>query len=127
MLFETLRHEPETIGNGSIKPCSFKMLNDYVNPILTDLDPEQGIEDQYKRKHNQVFCWRFLRSVSFLDQGTFQVKKKDSNRIDVFNGNVETIATAIQSQAPKPGKKEESEMKEPEVKLADLKTEEVSP
>ena len=95
MLFETLRHEPEVYGKDNIKPCSSKMVNDYVNPILTDLDPDQGIEDQYKRMHNQVFCWRFLRLVSFLDQSTFQVKKKDSNRIDVFNGNVETIATQI--------------------------------
>ena len=71
-------------------------LNDYVNPIMCDLDYTQDIEDQYRRKHDQTFCWKFLRAVSYLDPQSFQDKK-----MQVFNGNVEFIAQNIHQQAKK--------------------------
>lgn len=71
-------------------------LNDYVNPILYDLDPDQGIEEEYRKKHDQTFCWKFLRTVSYLDPQSFQDKK-----MQVFNGNVEFIAQSIHQQAKK--------------------------
>lgn len=59
------RHGPEKATN--VKQGPLKRLNDYVNPILADQDPDNGIEDEYKHYHQQVFCWRFLRTVSYLD------------------------------------------------------------
>lgn len=44
-----------------------KKLNDYINPLLADKDPDNGIEEEYKHKYKQAFCWRFLRAVSFID------------------------------------------------------------
>lgn len=32
----------------NVKVGQLKKLNDYVNPILTDMDPSQYIEDEYK-------------------------------------------------------------------------------
>ena len=65
-LFETLRLEDEQIGV-NLKACSSKTLNDYVNPIMQDLDPDQGVEEEFYRKKDHLFCWRFLRSVSYTD------------------------------------------------------------
>ena len=62
-MHEILRVEKDKVG-GSMKQGSLMKLNDYVNPILYDLDPEQGIEEEYRKKHDQTFCWRFLRAVS---------------------------------------------------------------
>jgi len=77
-LFETLRLPVECAGDAATidprsapKACNQKTLNHYVNPILQDMDPDQGIEDEYKQKHNQIFCWRFLRAVSYFDQSLF--------------------------------------------------------
>jgi hypothetical protein len=51
-----------------MKAGSLKKLNDYINPILADQDPDEEVEDAYKRKNDQVFCWRFLRAVAFATQ-----------------------------------------------------------
>ena len=58
-LFETLRLEDEIYSSTSeildknkLKQCSMVKLNDYVDPILTDMDPEQDVEEEYKRKHD---------------------------------------------------------------------------
>ena len=50
-------------------------MNDYMQPLLDDQAPENAIEDEYKHKHKQVFCWRFLRHVSFVDHTSIDVKK----------------------------------------------------
>lgn len=73
-LFEKLKVEEERPG--SLKQCSLKKLNDYINPILLDQDPNQGVDEDYKNKKNQAFCWRFLRAVSYVDQQNFCFKKK---------------------------------------------------
>lgn len=36
-----------------------------------DLDPEQGIEDEYKNKHNQLLSWRMLRAIAETDLKNF--------------------------------------------------------
>jgi len=58
----------------NLKAGSLKKLNDYINPILADQDPDEEVEDEYKRRHDQVFCWRFLRAVAFADQQNFNTK-----------------------------------------------------
>jgi len=63
----------------NLKHGSLKKLNDYINPILADQDPEEGVEEEYKKRHDQVFCWRFLRAVAFADQH-FHIK--------LYTGNV---------------------------------------
>ena len=93
----------------NIKKGQLKRLNDYVNPILADQDPDNCIEDEYKRKHQQVFCWRFLRTLSYIDQSTFFQKKGNAgeNKVKTFNGDVELLASQIHEQAKKREIKEE--------------------
>jgi hypothetical protein len=71
VLFDTLKVE-----NDKEKSSSYVKLNDYVNPVLGDLDPDQGIEDEYKRNHDQTFSWRFLRQASYVDHSVFMAIKK---------------------------------------------------
>jgi len=62
MLFETLKHEEEIFRltdstieldkKNALKPCSEKALNTYVNAILQDMDPDQCVEEEYKRKND---------------------------------------------------------------------------
>lgn len=110
-LFLTMRMEGEKkVRNGvdkatasNIKKGPLKRLNDYVNPVLADQDPEQCIEEEYKRKHQQVFCWRFLRTLSYIDQSTYYQKKGNAgeNKVKTFNGDVELLASQIHEQAKK--------------------------
>lgn len=46
-------------------------LSTFLVPVFMDLDPEQGIEEEYKNKHNQLFCWRTLRSLAEVDLRNF--------------------------------------------------------
>lgn len=43
------------------KKVSQRTMSSFLHPVLCDLDPAQGIEEEYKNKHNQVFVWRMLR------------------------------------------------------------------
>lgn len=43
--------EAVTAENSNIKIGQLKKLNDYINPILTDMDPSQYIEDEFKHYH----------------------------------------------------------------------------
>lgn len=43
------RHGAEKATN--VKKGPLKKLNDYVNPILADQDPDNCIEDEYKHYH----------------------------------------------------------------------------
>lgn len=83
-----------------IKKGKLKKLNDYVNPILADQDPDNCIEDEYKVKHKQLFCWRFLRTVSYIDQSMYGPVKKDT-KVKTFNGDVEQLAHLILDNAKK--------------------------
>lgn len=64
----------ELIARGEfdqVKKCSMFTLNDFIDPVLMDMDPDNDVEEEYKRKKNQIFCWRFIRTVSFIDQDSF--------------------------------------------------------
>jgi len=57
---------------------------------MQDMDPDQGVEEEFYRKKDHLFCWRFLRNVSYTDQSMFQVKK-EGKMIETFTGNVESV------------------------------------
>ena len=64
-----------------------------MEAFMCDEDPDQGVDDEYKHKNNPVFCWRFTRFVSYLDQDSIKIKYKN----DTGNGSdvteiVNTIA-----------------------------------
>ena len=90
-----------------IKQAPMKRLNEYVNPILSDIDPLNEIEEVYKSKNKQVFCWRFLRAISYIDQNNFH--KKVGTKQFYFNGNVEQLAQWIHEQAKRKEVKPEAE------------------
>lgn len=72
-LLRTLKEPKETNEPGyyNIKQGDLPTLNEYLTPVFIDMDPEQQVEDEYKRKHNQVFCWRLLRAISYIDLVNF--------------------------------------------------------
>lgn len=51
-------------------------LDNFVNRVLVDLDPDEGIEDEYKSVNDPVFSWRFLRMVSFARIEEFEKANK---------------------------------------------------
>ena len=92
----------------NLKRGSLKKLNDYINPILAEQDPEEGVEEEYKKQHDQVFCWRFLRAVTAADQQVFPIKS--------FTGDVEALANELHGRAekkPVPGHKQEEPQPSP--------------
>ena len=46
-------------------------MSKFLIPVLIDMDEDQGIEDEYKNKHNQLFSWRLLRSIAENDLKNF--------------------------------------------------------
>lgn len=81
--FQTLKPVKEKYTKGvavtsetcNIKIGQLKKVNDYINPILTDMDPSQWIEDEFKHYHQPVFCWRFQRTLIYLDQSSLIIMK----------------------------------------------------
>jgi hypothetical protein len=53
---EYLKMPKETIdeegNNVNLAPCETPAFSDYLYPILCDQDPEQGIEEEFKKKSN---------------------------------------------------------------------------
>jgi hypothetical protein len=74
-------------------------LSDYIYKVLMDLDPEQGVEDEYKNKHNQLFCWRLLRQIAYIDIGNFDLKTE--GKAKPFAGNIEEQVELLHKKAPK--------------------------
>jgi hypothetical protein len=65
-------------------------LGDYLYPLISDIDPDNGIEEAYKQKHQQLFSWRFLRLVSFLFLVNFHGKPELQKQFHKFEGSSET-------------------------------------
>jgi hypothetical protein len=51
-----------------------------VEKILTELDPSQGVEQEYMSKYNPAYCWKFFRSISFTDLSKFGVVQPDEKK-----------------------------------------------
>ena len=81
-----------------MKQGSLLKLNHYLNKILADADPENEVDDEYKNKHDQTFCWKFIRAVSHIDLTKFNnYVKKPSNLTD----EVEKLAMSVHSEGKK--------------------------
>mmetsp|Transcript_4688 Transcript_4688/g.4597 ORF Transcript_4688/g.4597 Transcript_4688/m.4597 type:complete len:402 (-) Transcript_4688:44-1249(-) len=98
------KHEIELeegeVGNDEVKTNKSEPLFDeylreptmenYLEKVYADLDPDEGIEEEYKCKKDPVYSWRLLRLVS-------------QNRIDIFsrleNIDVEKVAIEIKKEA----------------------------
>lgn len=70
-------------------------MNEYLNPIFQGLDPDEELEEEYKKKNDPTFCWKFLRAASFLPYNFKEGTKE--GRI----GNVEHVAMQIHQQSEK--------------------------
>lgn len=55
----------------NIEKAELPTISTFLQSILSDLDPDQAIEETYKTKHKPLVCWRFLRTVSFIDLVNF--------------------------------------------------------
>lgn len=64
-------------------------MSDFLNPILIDMDPEQMVEEEYKHKNDQVFTFRYLRQISFMDLINFHGKPETYKTFHKFEGNCE--------------------------------------
>ena len=107
-LFMLLKDQPDTYkvaDDGKLtglKSAKRRKLNDFMETFLGDDDPDQCIEEEYKHKKKPLFCWRFLRHVSYLDQGCINIK--------TFTGDVSEVVTAVAAESPiKQDIKEEQE------------------
>lgn len=47
--------------SADFKKAALNSMSDYIYPVLMDTDPAQLVEDEFKNRHNQLFCWRMLR------------------------------------------------------------------
>ncbi|GJP57250.1 hypothetical protein CLOM_g16276 [Closterium sp. NIES-68] len=46
-------------------------FRDFVQPLAEDMDPENGIEAEYHKTNDKVFCWRALRLAARSDIEAF--------------------------------------------------------
>lgn len=77
-------------------------ISKYLYPVLMDCDPDQGIEEDYRQKNNQVFCWRFLRTISYVDLSNFSGKADSAKRgFQKFDGNIEEQALLLHEKSVK--------------------------
>lgn len=42
-------------------------LVEYVKPVLEQMDPEAGIEEEYKLKNDKAYTWKALRLMAKKD------------------------------------------------------------
>lgn len=70
-----LRQQKDSIdaqGNSvNLKPCELPNLGEFMYYFLADQDPDQEVGEEYKKKKDQVFTWRFLRQISFIDMQNY--------------------------------------------------------
>ena len=106
-------HNNEINPSMKEKKLNMPCLSDHVYPVLLDIDPTQGIEDEYKNKHNLIFCWRMLKQISYIDLKNFattkqfphlqndSVKQEGSSggKFIPFEGNIEEQALIIHEKS----------------------------
>lgn len=99
------KQPPESIDaegkSVNVKPSDLPTMSDYLVDVLQDIDPDQGIEEAYKHKKQQVFSWRFLRQISFVDLVNFHGKPEMQKQFNKFEGNVEEQALILYSRNKK--------------------------
>jgi hypothetical protein len=97
-IYKDPNSEKELDKKHALKSGSLLKLNHYLNKVLADADPENEVEEEYKNKHNQAFCWKFIRAVSYDDLSKFNnFVKRPSN----ITGGIEKMAITIHGEAKK--------------------------
>lgn len=61
---------------------------DYVEKVLTERDPEQGVDEEFKSKLNPTFCWKYYRSITTSDLKKIE-KEKETQKDTGLKGNKE--------------------------------------
>ena len=85
-LFADLKVPQNQLIEGEVSYKRTK-VGESIEGLMEDADPESYIEPEYHRKKQQLFSWRFLNAVSYLDQSSFNVK--------TFNGDIDQVSDAI--------------------------------
>lgn len=49
------------------------------------MDPDEGVEEEYKKKNDPAFCWTFLRAASFFEYNLKEGAKERKLQV----GNIE--------------------------------------
>ena len=84
------------------KKAVLPSLSDFIYPVLLDVDPAQEVDDEFKHRHKQLFCWRMLKQIAQVDLSTFSGKNPQENNqtrsTDVFQGNIEEQARILCKQ-----------------------------
>jgi hypothetical protein len=70
-----------------------KRLNDHINPVLSDMDPDQCVEEEYMNKKDQVFSWKFLRAV--VGMIPISTLANEQKKHLMFKSEIEEIAKIL--------------------------------
>lgn len=54
-------------------------LREFLSPVIEDMNPENDIEDQYRRKHDKTYQWKALRMISRVSLPIFAKTAIDSD------------------------------------------------
>lgn len=86
-------------NNLELAPCAMPTLTDYHYYYLCDQDPDQDVEDDYKKKKDHVFTFRFLRLIGTLDLVNYLGRPEipDKTRQFLFLGDPEEQARVLYS------------------------------
>uniref|UniRef100_A0A7S2C5F8 Uncharacterized protein n=1 Tax=Haptolina brevifila TaxID=156173 RepID=A0A7S2C5F8_9EUKA len=63
-------------------------LEEYLKPVLVDMDPAEGIEEEYKKKNDKVYSWKALRLMAKKDVGLL-------SKVSAPNGGLEAAVTSL--------------------------------
>ena len=81
------------------KQAAFPSLSDFIYPVLMDTDPAQLIDDEFKNRHKQLYCWRMLKMIAQVDLTTFSKPtptpsdpSQQRSGFYIFEGNIEEQA-----------------------------------
>ena len=65
----------------------------YLEKVFVDMDPDNEVEDPYKRKNEELFTWRFIRSMSNSDLTNFMAA--DSKQVQPSATSVRASLSAL--------------------------------
>ena len=76
------------------------VLDDYISQVDQDEDPDEEVDEVYKKKNDPIFTWRMLRLVSEKSVRIFE---------KVYDGNVVNIVNEMKSGQKRPREDEPSD------------------
>ena len=72
-------------------------VESFLEPVLSEMDPEEGIEDFYKTQRDQVFQWKALRQMASCDWRAFAAVVASPGASDLEAG----VAVMFPERVPK--------------------------